>query len=307
MRILNAATRYDDPDFAAVGIGGGDTGAILGISPYSTAYELWEIKTGKKPKPDLSGQFQIEKGNRLEPIARAAYEELTGFVVSPVFCIDGWRKAALDGYSEVDNHIIEIKFVGAEIFQRALDDGYIPPHYVCQCDHYYLVTGAMSCDFVVVNPAGDIAIVEHARDEKRIQALAKAEEKFYKAIIEDNPPKKTGSDIDPVNDNEFPILMARYEAAVEAEKLAKATKDMVRARLLAYSIEAKRSVEGVGGKVTRFWQEGKVNTKKYLEDNALTVGEDYRGRGSWRFKITPTKRLTVGEDYQRRIENERNK
>tara|TARA_R110002153_G_scaffold34755_1_gene103656 strand:+ start:5555 stop:6424 length:870 start_codon:yes stop_codon:yes gene_type:complete len=289
MRIVDDENWRDDNGWTSVGIGGGDTGAILGVSPFMTAFELWEFKTKRKKRPDLSGLYHIEKGNQLEPIARLAYEKLTGYVVSPIRCIDGWRKAALDGYSPADNHIVEFKYVGAEVYQQALD-GKIPPHYLSQCDHYYIVTGAATCDFVVVNPAGDIGIVEVDRNEERLKLLLKAEDKFYKAIISDIPPEKGSDDIDNISDNEFPALMAKFEKFQLFEKHWKAEKEKIKDLLTKYAQDAERSVEGAGGKVTRYWQEGSVNTKKYLEQNKIEINESFRSKGSWRYRITLEKK-----------------
>lgn len=54
-------------------IGGSEAAAAIGISPFMTNVELWEIKTGRKAAKDLSGNKAVENGIRMEGALRAMY------------------------------------------------------------------------------------------------------------------------------------------------------------------------------------------------------------------------------------------
>ena len=48
------------------GIGGSDAAAVLGLHPYMTNVELWEIKTGRKQKYDVSDETAVLYGTKAE-------------------------------------------------------------------------------------------------------------------------------------------------------------------------------------------------------------------------------------------------
>lgn len=48
------------------GIGGSDAAAVLGLHPYMTNVELWEIKTGRKQKTDVSDEAAVLYGTKAE-------------------------------------------------------------------------------------------------------------------------------------------------------------------------------------------------------------------------------------------------
>jgi putative phage-type endonuclease len=58
-------------EFRKGGIGSSDAPIIAGVSPYSTPYQLWEIKTRRKT--EWIGNFATRRGHAVEPKARADY------------------------------------------------------------------------------------------------------------------------------------------------------------------------------------------------------------------------------------------
>ena len=71
-----------------------ETPAVLGVSPWMTPYQLWQIKLGLV-EPEVTPAML--HGTQLEPQARAAYEALTGHVMQPLVLVDGEFSASLDG------------------------------------------------------------------------------------------------------------------------------------------------------------------------------------------------------------------
>ena len=58
-----------------------ESAAVLGLSPWSTPYQLWLAKTGRS---EVKVTAPMRRGTELEPAARLAYEEQTGLVMQPL-------------------------------------------------------------------------------------------------------------------------------------------------------------------------------------------------------------------------------
>lgn len=67
---------------------------MLGLSPWTTPYQLWLQKTGRKCQ---AANQAMQHGTDMEPAARAAYEVQTGEIMQPLVLKDGVYSASLDG------------------------------------------------------------------------------------------------------------------------------------------------------------------------------------------------------------------
>lgn len=56
-----------------IAIGGSEAAAVVGLSPFMSNVELWELKTGRKKPKDLSGNSATQYGIRLESALRALF------------------------------------------------------------------------------------------------------------------------------------------------------------------------------------------------------------------------------------------
>ncbi len=59
------------------GIGGSDIAALLGLSPYKTALQLWAEKVGHPGALQPQG-IHLRFGQHLEPFVASEYEQATG-------------------------------------------------------------------------------------------------------------------------------------------------------------------------------------------------------------------------------------
>lgn len=127
------------------GMGGSDAPIIMHKSDFKTPRELYYDKikpqtfgTANYIKPRQT--FAQERGHRLEPIARAKYEELTGFKAeSDCFELAGTPfRASLDGYIKQENGGLEIKCLGIDDHAIA-QSGKIPEKYFWQLVHQFYV------------------------------------------------------------------------------------------------------------------------------------------------------------------------
>lgn len=83
-----------------------ETPAVVGVSPWQSPYELWLIRTGRKPREETEA---MRYGQAMEPAARSAYEQSTQLVVQPMVVVDGLYSASLDGITLDGSTLVEIK------------------------------------------------------------------------------------------------------------------------------------------------------------------------------------------------------
>lgn len=124
------------------GIGGSDAGVISGNYPYLSEEQL-KLSKREGNKSVVKENYRMKRGKRLEPIARAKYQDLTGIRVRPICCVHDtypWLRASLDGLSFDGKTALEIKCPSNFNHETALS-GYVPNHYIAQCQHILLVTG----------------------------------------------------------------------------------------------------------------------------------------------------------------------
>src|SRR5574343_1105455 len=146
------------------GIGSSDAAAVHGLSPYSTAYELWQEKTSTDITEEPSS-FVMSKGNEFEPIARAKFaalhniENFTEETFEPAnleMASLPFMKASLDGWSSDKRIVVEFKYQGVAEHARTGDSTLtvkerVRLHYWIQVQHQLLVSGADFAWFVSYN------------------------------------------------------------------------------------------------------------------------------------------------------------
>ena len=135
------------------GLGGSDSSAILGISPFKTNIDLWLEKTGQKVPRDISDDEKVKYGHDAEDSIRNLFmldhPEYELFHNEYMILRSNkypFLQASLDGeLTEIETGkrgILEIKTT--EIMNKQMLDEWkngIPNHYYTQCLHYLIVTG----------------------------------------------------------------------------------------------------------------------------------------------------------------------
>src|SRR5271170_7079883 len=115
-------------------VGASDAPVIMEVSPYKTPYQLWQEKLSLATSKQ---NYAMQRGHEMEPMARAAFEELTGLMVTPMVKfhpLHAWMMASLDGVDVSGQNIAEIKCAGKEDHEIALS-GQIPEKYFPQLQH----------------------------------------------------------------------------------------------------------------------------------------------------------------------------
>ena len=139
-------TRQEWLDGRLNGIGASEAAACVGLSPWQTASELWEIKTGRKKPKDISDSPAVKRGVRMEPVLRELFRAMHPDLVVEYHEYDvlfqderPWMFATLDGEILLQNGergILEIKTAGITSKARAAEwEGGIPKYYHAQLLH----------------------------------------------------------------------------------------------------------------------------------------------------------------------------
>ncbi len=184
-------------DWRKKGIGSSDAPIIMGVSPWKTPFELWEEKTGRV-QPEQTSNWAQERGNELEPVARAKFEIEYDMEMSPALCQHEeypQLRASMDGWNPKYKVGLEIKFLGANDFKLAKEQGVIPEKYFPQIQHQFLVTGAEKIYFYgyyvdkgAENHNGISVCVPVLPDHEYIKKLAIEELGFFRRMQENIPP-----------------------------------------------------------------------------------------------------------------------
>lgn len=177
-------------------IGGSDAGAVLGLSPWKSAFTLWAEKTGR-----ISGEKEdndaMRCGRDLENYVANRFMEATGKRLRK----DN-KRYSLAEYPYMVGHVdrmiigekagLECKT--ANSYQnKDYAAGIYPDQYYAQCQHYMAVTGAERW-YLAVLCFPHFYWFEIQRDEVEISALIEAEKEFWKCVTEDIPPEVDGSE-----------------------------------------------------------------------------------------------------------------
>ena len=190
-------------------IGASDAPIILGVSPWKTAYKLWEEK--------IHGfnSFETEsmrRGKDLEESARSCFEKYTNSLVKPqvVQSIENpWMIASLDGIDIDGEFIVEIKCPNAKDHQLA-KDGKIPEKYIPQLQHQLAVVGLKSGHYFSFD-GQEGHIVPFERDEALIAEILRKESQFYHDfLMKQVPPPRSEDSTIKIVDEEFDKYVEDY-------------------------------------------------------------------------------------------------
>lgn len=190
------------------GIGGSEIASVIGQNPWMSNVELWEYKTGRRTRPNISNDEAVRYGIRAEHLIRELYE--LDYPNNTVYYTEfnswqndryPWALASLDGWILDDSGrlgVLEIKtseIRGASDWQKW--DGCVPNQYFAQVAMYMAVIEA---DFADIRAAikyqnhGEMRTVirdyhiERSDIADDIDYLMKAGGEFWKLVETDTRP-----------------------------------------------------------------------------------------------------------------------
>lgn len=189
-------------------IGGSDASSIVGMNPYKSNVELWQIKTGQLIPEDISEQPFVKYGTEAEQHLRELFK--LDFPEYQVFYEENnmwlndkmpFAHASLDGWlidQDGRKGIWECKTTNIlQSMQKEKWNHRIPDNYYIQILHYLMVT---EFDFAILKAQlksefnGEIYLqtkhykIERLEVEADIEFLESSERKFWKQVQERRKP-----------------------------------------------------------------------------------------------------------------------
>jgi putative phage-type endonuclease len=189
------------------GIGGSESAAAMGISPFKTRFQLWKEKRREVVPEDIGSLDHVYFGTMLEGIVVAEYRKRTGKNVRRVSKIlrsrkFPWMLATLDfDVLGASVRIIgEAKTVGmfAYFAKEWGDDGsaIVPIEYYAQAQHNMVVARAEQCEIPVLIGGQQFKIYHVPRDEEFIGKMIFEERRFWESVASgEEPPPTTAEDL----------------------------------------------------------------------------------------------------------------
>lgn len=227
------------------GVGGSDIAGILGLSRWSSPYQVWLEKTGRSPGVDDNPAMRW--GRAVEPVMREWFTEDTGI---PVTTTGMWRSVAHplafanpDGLTPDGG--LEIKAHGWRMGEEWEDDQ-VSDAAELQSQWYMGVLGVDRW-WVIAKVGDDAPVIRSLTfDRNLFEHLVLAAERFWRDhIVNDVAPALVARDLDAVRDvhrlidrpsivaspGDVEPLISEWESAKAAQKAAEARTDLALANL----------------------------------------------------------------------------
>ena len=274
-------------EFRMSGIGGSDSAAVIGVSPYTSARALYHEKVGDIEPDDLSDNDAVHFGNVLEDIVAQEYMRRTGRKVR--------RKNASLRHPDlpfiighIDRDVVglpralECKTSDAMAFNfgdwgpEGTDE--VPEHYFTQAQHYMgLLPKVDVFDLAVLVGGNRFRLYHIHRDDTFIRDLFDADAAFWRDHVE----KKTPPPIDPDHSKTLKLLADLYPGTTgeviqldEAAAHWKAVMDEAKGKVKLYEGVANGAkahlLDLIGDGSVGLLPDGTGYTRKFVERKAYT-------------------------------------
>ncbi len=271
------------------GLGSSDAPIIMGVSPYLTPYQLWEQKTNRV-KNTFKGNWATNRGNELEPIARAHYEIQQGIdAPAALFVNDRYEfiRASLDGYNGEHGIILEIKCPGKVNHAKALN-GEVPEEYYPQLQHQLLACPqAKKVHYYSFDgKEGVLVVVEPDRAYQHL--LFETECKFWNNITQDEPPKLSDRDYKKISSMELQDMLTDYGTLQENARLLDAKIGELRKRIYLHEDVSERRIAVGNWRINTCHRKGAVDYSQVPELQGVNL-DAYRKSSSTYRTITEVK------------------
>lgn len=260
-----------------------DIATIMGENPYKTAYQLWQEKIGlRDPEPENDA---MRRGKELESIALEMFCGMKQKAFDPSVVVHDtydWAMASLDGISEDNLSIVEIKCMGKKNHDEAMS-GVVKSLYMYQMQWQMFVTGLYECHYYVYSEeSGNVIKIE--RDQELINQMIPAAEKFLKSLDTLTPPTLTDRDyVDRSGDPYLEEILSAYHSCYDQLKELERQIASYKEAVVSYCGE--QSTLCNAGKITRITTKGRVQYDKIPELQNVNL-EPYRGKEVVSYRIS---------------------
>lgn len=274
------------------GVGGSDAGAIAGVDPYRTAYDVYREKHGFDVEPHISNH--IKRGRGMEALVFGEYLEarpddtLTHPVPRASHPQHPWMIGHMDAIitspSREGPGVLEVKAPSRAMFAKIKAEG-VPLSWRMQLQHYLAITGYEWGVFAIFcADSWELMLIDVDRDDDVITNLIAVEEDFWKnhvlkykaPRVESGKPSVTlpplkNESVTERTDPEFLQAVEAYEEARAVEEEAVAAKKAARDRIVALVQDQPGVYDTRGYRVYNTAQAGRVttDTKALVKDRPL--------------------------------------
>lgn len=241
------------------GIGSSDIAAIMGKSPFKTAKDVYNEKTGANYT--VRENFYMRRGKMFEEKARECFNASIFKKFTPV-CIEHQQipyfHASLDGYCFEHDESVEIKVPGEKNWVLS-NEGEIPEYYNIQMQWQMMITGHKFMYYVVYSPDhNDLIYIKCEANEHYQEKLKQEGELFWDNLKNGFPPALQKGDYIFVEDDSIAPLEQEYIRLAEEIKERQEKLKNLKSQILDY---------GDGGNfrtssLTVFWKEGRETLDK---------------------------------------------
>lgn len=173
--------------FRNVHVGASDLPAIMGLSPWKSAFKLWQEKKGLKKSDFINSKMQ--KGIDGEPLARDWLEKelKVRLPATTIFRTDEpWAMASLDGLSEDGKTACEIKVINEKSHSDTVIFGTVPKMYICQIQWQLYVSGLDEIVYCSYQNDDDATYLVVKRDDDAIKEMVRKARAFFLKLSSDN-------------------------------------------------------------------------------------------------------------------------
>lgn len=251
-------------------IGGSDIGAIIGLSPYRSALDIFLNKTSDYV--DNEDSKYTYWGSVLENVIADEYSKVTNLAIEyPSASIYHHRypflAANIDRWVNNREYVLECKTASAYKVKEWGEEGtdQIPDIYLCQIAWYRAITNVKKVDLAVLIGGNDFRIYTYYQNKDLEDKLIKIGHDFWiNNVLKNKPPScKKIEDIStlyPRSNGKGKTTNADIEKKVEQLKSLK---------------EEGRMLEETMNKL-------KLDIKEYMQDYDILVNEDGNVLASWK-------------------------
>ena len=259
-----------------------ETPGVLGLSPWQTPYQLWQLKLGLIEQEVTPA---MRYGSEMESAARANYEHQTGRVMQPLVVVDGEYSASLDGMTLAGDRLLEIKapVTGRDsTLWKTVEAGRLPDYYEKQVEHQLMVTGAEIADVFIFDGTDGI-LLQVTPQPETWPRIHEAWDTFMGFLASKSPPPLSRGDVRERSDSEWMAAAAQYlEAKLSVDQAQKALAE-AKDRLAA--LTSHTSETGGGVSVIRYWKTGAIDYRKVPELASVDL-EQYRAAPRQETRVT---------------------
>lgn len=245
-------------DLRKTKIGASDAAAIIGISPYKTARDVYFEKINEKE--DEEPNVAMQRGLELEPIAREWFENKRGMKAPAAVRIHpeyDFMMASLDGINEEKEFVLEIKCPYAEGNHNLAKQGVIPEHYMCQIQHQLFVTGYKKAYYISYYKLEGLIICVERNDHFIDNTLLPALKKFWDCLINRREPEFQEGDFKDQSSYEWMVAASEWENLGAQIRSLTELQESIKKKLVKMA-DGKNSVGG-GIKVIKAKRKGTVS------------------------------------------------